>query len=203
MGTNTNAADAAQASDAARQQGIQRSVDQINTAYTSPQRQAQYDSYGKNLNDYYTKQVNDAQEVNARNLKFAIARNGQTGGSFAVDANGQLNKDYTKGLLQASQQAQAGRSALQQADINAKNQQISLAEQGAYTGANATAAGQAMGANLDAAKGYTNTNALGNLFQGSANIYQNATTAAANRRAQQLPVGSIYGGSSGTSQFGG
>jgi hypothetical protein len=195
MGTSNSAANAAQAADTQRQNQIQQSIGQINSAYSSPQRQAQYDQYGNNLNKYYTGQVNDQEGVNARNLKFAMARSGLTGGSAAVDSNTQLQKDYSKGLLQASQQAQAGKSALQQSDTAAKNQQISLAEQGAYTGAIPTQTAQIQQANLSAAGNYGNANALGNLFGGTANIYANEQTAAANRRAQQLPVGSLYGSS--------
>lgn len=193
MGTNNSAANAANAADQARQGQISQSIDQINKAYSSPQRQAQYDAYGKNLSGYYTGQVNEQAGINARNLKFASARSGLTGGSAAVDANTQFQKDYSKGLLQASQQAQAGTSALQQADTSSKNQMISLAEQGAYTGAIPTQISQAQVANLGAANNYGNANALGNLFGGTAQIYQNNQVAAANRKAQMSPVGSLYG----------
>lgn len=193
MGTNNSAANAANAADQTRQSQISQSVDQINKAYSSPQRQAQYDAYGKSLGNYYTGQVNEQAGINARNLKFGTARSGLTGGSAAVDANTQFQKDYSKGLLQASQQAQAGTAALQQADTSSKNQMISLAEQGAYTGAIPTQVAQAQGANIGAANNYGNANALGNLFGGTAQIYQNQQIAAANRKAQMSPVGSLYG----------
>lgn len=194
MGAGSNkAADAAAAADAQRQKQITGAVSQIQSAYSSPARAAQYDAYGKNLQDYFTGQVNDQEAVNARNLKFALARSGLTGGSAAVDSNTQLNKDYTKGLLTASQQAQSGKAALQQSDINSKNQMISLAQQGAYTGAIPMETMQAQDASLNAAQNFANPNALGNLFAGTANIYQNEQVAAANRKAQQTPIGTLYG----------
>jgi hypothetical protein len=196
MGTGSSASNAAAQQQAQQQQQIQSSVSAINTAYDSPNRQAQYQTYGKNLNDYYTGQVNTQEATNARNLKFANARSGLTGGSAAVDSNTQLQKDYTQGLLTASQQAQAGTAALQQADTNSKNQQIGLAEQGNYTGQIPLASAQAQGANLQAAQNYGNANAVNNLFTGTAGIYQNEQVAAANRKAQQSPIGSIYGGAS-------
>src|SRR5882757_2390047 len=195
MGTSNSAANAASAADAQRQSQINQSISQINSAYSSPQRQAQYDTYGNNLQKYYNTQVNDQEGINARNLKFANARNGLTGGSAAVDSNTQLQKDYSKALLQASQQAQAGKAALQQADVNSQNQQISLAEQGAYTGAIPIQTAQIQQANLGAPGNYANANALGTLFSGTGQIYQNEQTAAANRRAQQSPIGSLYGSS--------
>jgi hypothetical protein len=124
---------------------------------------------------------------------FANARSGLTGGSAAVDNNTQLQKDYTQGLLQASQAAQAGTSALEQSDVNAKNQLIGLAQQGNFTGAIPTQIAQAQNASLGAAANYGQANQLGNLFAGTAGIYQNEQTAAANRKAQSSPIGSLYG----------
>lgn len=195
MGTGNSAANAANAANQQQQQQIQQSVNQINNAYSTPQRQAQYATYGTNLNNYLTGQVNTQEDVNARNLKFANARSGLTGGSAAVDSNTQLQKDYTQGLLQASQQAQAGTSALEQSDINAKNQLISLAQQGNFTGAIPTQVAQSQSAQLGSAQNAFNPQALGNLFQATGNIYSNEQTQAANRQAQQTPFGSLYGSS--------
>lgn len=193
MGTSNSAADAANAANTQRQQQIQDSINQITSAYSSPGRQAQYGQYGANLGKYYTGQVNEQEAVNARNLKFANARSGLTGGSAAVDSNTQLAKDYTTGLLKASQAAQGGTAALQQSDISSKNQLIGLAQQGGYTGAIPTQVAQAQNASLTAGQNYGNVNALGNLFGGTANIYQNEQNAAANRKAQTSPIGSLYG----------
>jgi hypothetical protein len=204
MGTGSSAANAAAAQQAQQQQQIQQSVAAINAAYSSPNRQQQYDQYGNALNKYYTDQVNTQEATNARNLKFANARSGLTGGSAAVDSNTQLQKDYTQGLLQASQAAQGGRAALQQSDINAKNQLIALAQQGNYTGTIPTQVAQAQQTSLGAAQNYGNANAINNLFAGTAGIYNNEQVAAANRRAQQSPIGSIYGGTgNGGSIYGG
>jgi hypothetical protein len=198
MGTNNSAANEANKANADRQAQIQDSINQITAAYASPSRTAQYANYGKNLSDYYTSQVNEQEATNARNLKFANARSGLTGGSEAVDSNAQLQKDYTAGLLKASQAAQGGVAALQQSDINAKNQLISLAQQGGYTGAIPTQIAQSQNASLTAGQNYGNANSLGNLFAGTANIYQNEQTAAANRKAQISPIGSLYGGGAGS-----
>lgn len=195
MGTNNSAANAANAANAQQQQQIKQAVDQINTAYGTPQRQAQYDTYGQNLLKYYTGQANEQEATQARNLKFATARSGLTGGSAAADSNTQLQKDYSKALLQASQQAQAGESALKQSDIQAKNQLIGLAQQGNFTGTIPQQIATTQSAALGAAQNYGNANALGNIFAGTAGIWQNEQTAAANRRAQTSPIGSLYGSS--------
>jgi len=193
LGGGDKASKAAAQANADRQRQIDSAVGQITTAYNSPQRQQQIQQYGQNLRDYFTGQVNDQAKVNARNLKFATARSGLTGGSADVDANRQFQTDYSKGLLDASRQAQAGTAALQQADANAKNQLISLTQSGAYTGAIPTEIAQAQQAALGGASGYAAANALGDVFSGTSKIYQNEQVAAANRRAQQTPIGSLYG----------
>jgi hypothetical protein len=194
MGSGNSAANAANAANAQQQKDIQNSVSQINAAYSSPARQQQYETYGNNLRDYYTGQVNNQEVQNARNLKFANARSGLSGGSAAVDNNTQLQKDYTNGLLEASRQASAGKAALQQADVNSKNQMIGLAQQGNYTGVGPGFGALEQSANLDAAKGYGQVNSLGNIFGNTGQVWQNEATAAANRAAQKNPIGSnIYG----------
>jgi hypothetical protein len=193
MGTNNSASTAASAANQEQQNSINGTIQQINSAFSSPSRQAQYAQYGQNLGNYLTGQVKDQEGTNARNLKFAEARSGLTGGSASVDANTQLQKDYTNGLLQASRAAQTGQAQLEQADIGAKNQLIGEAEQGAYLGSIPSSVASATSANLGAAQNYANANSLGNLFAGTAGIYNNEQTAAANRKAQTSPIGSLYG----------
>lgn len=197
MGTGNSAANAANTANTQQQQQIQQAVQQINSAYSSPQRQAQYASYGQNLNNYYTGQVNTQEATNARNLKFAEARSGLTGGSASADANTQLQKDYSTALLQASQQSQAGQAALEQSDTQAKNQLIGLAQQGNFTGTIPSQVAASQSASLGAAQNYGNANALGNLFSQTGQIWQNEQTAAANRKAQNSPIGSPYGSGAG------
>jgi hypothetical protein len=193
MGTGSSAANAANAANAQQQAQIQNSVNQINAAYTNPNRTNQYEAYNKNLSNYYTGQVNDQEATNARNLKFAMARSGLSGGSAAVDSNTQLQKDYTQGLLQASQQAQAGTSALEQSDINAKNQMISMAQAGGSIGQIPGQVASQQQTSLNAAQNWGNSQSLSNLFAGTSQIYNNEQTAAANRKAQTSPFGSYYG----------
>ena len=195
MATGNSAANAANAANAQQQTNIQNSVNQIQQAYNSPGRASQYQQYGDNLNKFYTGQVNNQEAVNARNLTFANARSGLTGGSAAVDNNTQLQKDYTQGLLNASQQATAGTSALEQADIQSKNQLIGLAQQGNFTGQIPMQTAMAQNASLQGAANYGQANSLGNAFQSTGNVWANEQTAAANRAAQQNPFGTNYSSS--------
>jgi hypothetical protein len=202
MGSGNAATNAATAANAQTQQQIAGSVNAINNAYNSPARAQQTAQYGTSLQNYYTNQVNQQQTVNARDLMFSNARSGLTGGSAATDSNTQLGKDYTAGLLTASQQAQGGQAALENSDINAKNQLIGLAEQGDTTGNIGTSIASAQDASLKAAGNYGAANSLGTVFAGTAGIYGAEQTAAANRAAQRAPIGSLYGGTTGSSIYG-
>lgn len=193
MGTSNSASNAATQANTDRQNQINQSIQQITQAYGSPQRSAQVDQYGQQVGNYLSGQVNTQEATNARNLKFAMARSGLSGGSAAVDSNTQLQKDYANGLLQASQGAQQAKAGLQQSDISSKNQLIGLAQQGSYIGAIPSQIASAQSASLGAAQTYANPSALGNLFAGTSSIYNNEQTAAANRKAQTSPIGSLYG----------
>jgi len=194
MGSSSNdaATNAATAQANQRNQQIQSSVTAIQNAYNSPSRQNQVADYQNTLQKYYTNQVNQQEAQNSRNLTFAEARSGLTGGSANADANTQLQKDYSQGLLQATQAAQAGGANLKQSDQNAENQMISLAQAGNMTGNVAQQVSEAQNTALGSAQNFANANSLGSLFQGTQNIYQNEQTAAANRNAQNNPFGSPY-----------
>ncbi len=198
MGSSSNdaATNAATAQANQRNSQIQGAVTAIQNAYNSPSRQNQVADYQNTLQKYYTNQVNQQESQNARNLTFAEARSGLAGGSANGDANTQLQKDYSQGLLQATQAAQAGGANLKQSDQNAKNQMISLAQAGNMTGNVAQQVSQAQNTALGSAQNFANANSLGSLFQGTQNIYQNEQTAAANRNAQNNPFGSPYNQSS-------
>lgn len=192
LGGSNSATEAATAADNARNTQIQQTVGQIQSAYNNPNRQNQIQDYQNNLQKYYTTQVNNQEATNGRNLKFAEARSGLTGGSADSDANATLGKDYSNAILQATQQAQGGGAALKQSDENSENQLISEAQAGNMTGSVAGQVSQAQTVGTQAAQNYGNANSLGALFGNTQGIYNNEATAAANRSAQNNPFGGIY-----------
>ena len=192
MSQSNNAANSAAAANADTQAQIQNSVQQIQNAYSNPNRQSQYTAYGNNLQNYYTGQVNNQEAINARNLKFAMARSGLSGGSASVDSNTQLQKDYTQGLLQATQAATAGVNSLKQADLNSENQLISQAQAGGGVGVIPGQIAATQAANLAQGQNYANSNAVNNLFTGTMGIYNQEQQAAALRKSQSSPFGSWY-----------
>lgn len=144
------------------------------------------------MQSYYDTQVTNQQNVANQALKFSLARSGLTGGSAASYAGGVSAKDYNTALLNAQNQTQTAVGNLKSSDVSAKNNLIGLAENGLSTGNAASQAADSMSASLANASSAENPQALGQLFNNTANIYQTQQTAAANRKAAQAGIGSVY-----------
>lgn len=157
----------------------------ITNIYDGQGRQQQYADYLANLRGLYTGQVNDQHDVAARQLKFADARAGLTGGSASADAGGMLRKDYEGGLLSADSAAISGVDSLRAADQASKANLISLNDSAASTGQSASntlrSADQSLTANLNAATPQT----LGNFFGDVGGVYQQRQGVAAQMRGYQ------------------
>lgn len=181
-GGSNKAAKAAQQQEAARQAGITNAVNQINSIYSSPQRQKQYTDFQNAMQGYNLQQLNQ-QKVDAdRNLNFAMARQGLTGGSADADASANLARSYNQGVLKSQQQASSAAANLQGADQQQKQQLIGLAQSGldATSASNQALAG--LQTNLQAAQAQAQAQGLGDMFAGLAAYYNNSDAAANNRR---------------------
>lgn len=192
MGSNNSAANAAQREEQARQARVREATARIDAAFDAPARQAQYNEYLTALRGLYRTDADRQKGVADRNLRFSLARAGLTGGSAAVDARNTLGDEYSRGILEAEQRAQSGVAELRSADQGARLNLIGLANAGTDATAAATNAAAAMRANLAAARGAGRTQALGDLFGNTADIYRRQQLAAATRRGQLAPLGSYY-----------
>lgn len=198
MGASTSAAKEAAANTAQQQANSAAATAQINSLFASPTRTAEYQNLGNATTQYYTNQLNQQQAVNNRDLTFALARNGQTGGSVATDEATQAGKDYTTGVLQASQRGQSAAASLQAADQNTQANLLQMAQGGLNATAGAQDAASAEQSNLANAKANANASDLGNVFGDFGSIYTNSTNAAAARQGQLYGYGTAYAPSTGT-----
>lgn len=163
-GSSDSAQKAAQAQQQAEQAAIQGSQAQINAVFDNPQRQNDINDFVNATKAYYNREL-DRQKADAdRNLTFALARSGLTGGSVQVDKQKQLGENYEKGQLQAEQKALGAGAALQAADQDARARLISLATQGLDATTAAQQASAALRSNLQAGQATANADALGNAF---------------------------------------
>lgn len=190
--TGTGASNAIEATQVANQNQANGLTKQINAAFSSPAMQAQNQSYVSALQNYYTQQLQQQQQVASTNLNFAEDRSGLAGGSAASYANSQLGKSYAQGLISASQQAQGAGAQLAAGENAQKNSLVSLAQAGSLTGGVSQAASQVQQAQI----AQQAPAQIGNAFSNIAGIYQNEQLQAAQRQAQLSPFGSNYGQSS-------
>lgn len=186
------AADEAAAVEAQRQQQIKDTTAQINQTYDSPARAGQQQGFFRSIRDLLTSDVNDQHAVAARQLKFADARSGNTGGSVAADNNVQLGKDYSKGLLDATRKAQGALADVQTSDSQSRQNLIQLAQTGLDTGSAASQAAEGMRTSLESARKST-LGGIPDAFKTTSDIFKRSQEAAEKRRGMTAPVGSLYG----------
>ena len=72
---------------------------QIDTVFDSPKRQAQHAQFGESLRGYLGSQLGRKQTDAVRNLKFALAKQGLTGGSVDVDSGRRLGEEFSDAAI--------------------------------------------------------------------------------------------------------
>lgn len=175
-----------------RQAQINQTTSQINALFDSPERQAQISDFQRAMQDLYQQDLGRQHEGASRDLKFALARSGLTGGSRQVDANRDLGEMYQRGVLEAERKAQGAAANLRGEDERARANLTSMAMTGLSATNAANQAASAMRASLEGARAGAMTDSLGDLFGGIATIKSRSEEDAARRRADKLYT-SMYG----------
>jgi hypothetical protein len=179
MGGGNNAAAQAQQQVQQQQQTTNANVGAINSAFAN--RGQQYTDYLAALRQSYQTQLDKQQATASRQLKFAGARGGLTGGSEQAQLGGELQQEMGQGELSAEQTAQSKLAGLQSADQAERLQMISLAQGGASIGNAAQETATSLQANINNAQAGLSPTALGNTFGGIADT-TNAMNAGASAR---------------------
>lgn len=190
---DTSAKDAA-AAEAARQQRISANVAAINDAYAG--RESQYQQYADAIRTKNTAELGRQQATANRQLKFALAGSGLTGGSYAADAGRELGREAAQGAITAEQKVNDATSALRSADENARLQMISLAQTGSDIGNASNQTANMLKANLQNAQGST-AGELGDVFGSTAATYKAMQEARNLRRGLTTSYENIYGSALG------
>lgn len=188
MGSSSSnkAQKAAEQQEKQRQAGIDSTTQQINALFDSTDRQQQITDYGKAMQDYYLQDLNRQKGDADRNLTFALARSGLTGGSRQVDANRRLGEDYQRGILEAERKAQGAQADLRGADEQSRLNLTSLAQSGLSATNAATQAAARMRTDLQAGMADAKANALGDFFGDVATVNANSQAAKEKREANRL-----------------
>lgn len=176
----------------ARLAEIQRGIAATNGVYDSPQRQAQINDFLEANRQMYFKELGTQKQDADRQLKFAVARNGQQGGKQSIDAAANLGEKYNKGVVDADRLAQRGANDLRMADEEARSNLIALINSGvdATTASNRATAG--LQTSLAGARANMGPEALGQVFGSFGDLYKRSKERDEERRAR-TDLNSLYG----------
>lgn len=165
-GGSNKASEEAQKAEAERLAAIQKTQGAVNAVFDGPARAADISNFVSATRDYYTDDLN-RQKVNTdRELKFALARNGQIGGSTQRDQAKEFGRTFTRGLLDVERKAQGAGAGIEAADQDARARLLSLATTGLDATTAASQSAAAMRSNLAAGAGDRTMGAIGDMFAG-------------------------------------
>lgn len=175
-----------------RQAQIAQTQQRIEGIFSNPQREADIGNFLNATRQYYRTDADQQQADAARNLRFALARSGVTGGSYDADTNARLAETYQRGLLEADRRAQAQANSLRAADQEAKQRLFSLAQAGLDATTATQQASQALRQNLASSATDAREGSLGNLFSSFGDIYKSSIEQAEQRKAQKDVYQQLY-----------
>jgi hypothetical protein len=158
--------------DQQRQAKVDATTAQIRDLYNSKSREADIAKYQADAQKLYMHTLDQQSGEAARQLKFALARTGQTAGQVAVDKGADMTKQYNEGVLKVQRAAGEAAARLRQSDADSQQNLIQMAQNGMDMGTANTLALQGIRTNLLAANSSIAPSALGNAFSGLADTYQ-------------------------------
>lgn len=191
-GGSNSAQREAQQAEKERQAKIASTQKNIERLYADPKREADINAFTDATRQFYRTDADRQQQDAARDLRFAVARSGQTGGQLQADLGGRLYETYQRGILEADRRAQQAAADLRAQDQASKQNLFSLAA----AGLDATTAGQNATAtlrnNLAGAQATARESSLGDLFGSFADVYKNSIEQGEKRRAERDVYSTLY-----------
>lgn len=186
------AADEAAAAEKARQAAIAATQGRVNAVFDSPARQAEIERAVAGQRDLNTRELNREKATTDRQLKFALARNGQIGGSTQIDKGKEFAEAYARGLLGVERGAQGFGANIRGADQDARARLISLATAGLDATTGAQQAAEAMRVNLQAGAADRNAGGVADAFMGFGDFLKRSREMADRQRADKIAGFSYY-----------
>ncbi len=192
-GSSNSAQRAAEAAERERQAQIRGSVGRINEAFDNPNRQREIGDYLGATRQFYMNDLNRQKGETDRNLKFAMARSGQTGGKVAIDSAARVGQDYNRGVIESDRRAQSAAADLRSQDESSRLGLIQMAQSGLDATTGSSRALSALRNNLQAGRSTATAQGLGDAFGTFANLFKRSQEAAAARRGEKYVYGTQYG----------
>lgn len=154
----------------------------IDNTFNSPKRLKQYEDYANALREHSGTELVRQKRDAARNLKFALAKAGQTGGSQSVDANAQLGEEFQRGALQNERDVQGSVADLKTGDELSRQSLLQLADGGLDLNTALQRSSTALSSNLGAANNTALAKGMGDVFADTAKTYKTINERVAQRR---------------------
>ena len=192
-GSSNSAQRAAEAAERERQAQIRGSVGRINEAFDNPNRQREIGDYLGATRQFYMNDLNRQKGETDRNLKFAMARSGQTGGKVAIDSAARVGQDYNRGVIESDRRAQSAAADLRSQDEGSRLGLIQMAQSGLDATTGSSRALSALQNNLQAGRSTATAQGLGDAFGTFANLFKRSQEEAAARRGEKYVYGTQYG----------
>ena len=189
---SNKAAEEAAAAEKARQAAIAATQGRVNAVFDSPERQAEIERAIAAQREFETGILNQKKSDTDRQLKFALARNGQVGGSTQVDQQRRFGQDYANALLGVERSAQGFGANIRSADQDARARLISLATAGLDATTGAQQAAEAMRVNLQAGNANRNAEGVANAFVNFNDFLKSSRERADRQRADRVAGFNYY-----------
>jgi hypothetical protein len=204
MGSSNKGYKQAKRDEEAKQREIQLAQRRIEGIFNSPERDRQIQDFIDATRGFYVTDLDRQHGDAGRNLKFALARSGLSGGSVDVDKQGDLAETYLRNLLGVERKAQGAGSNLRAQDQATQSSLMNQILAGLDVTTAATRAGHAMQNNVSLAESEAYQANLNDLFGNLSPFIKSSKEAAGDRRAaydfntiygnRQRPIAPIAGG---------
>lgn len=186
------AAREAAADEESRQQELTAATGQINELFDSPERTGQIDEYMDALRGMYMGEAERQKADTNRQLRFALARGGLTGGSAAADKGRRLGEAFQRGALDIDRRVQGAGAQLRSQDEDSRAQLLSLAQGGMDATTALQRGSSSLGSNLAAGQYGQTIGSLGDIFQDFGDFIRRSKEQDEFRRGR-IHGGDLYG----------
>lgn len=182
----------AEAAEKQRQEQIAETQRRIEGIFGSPERESDILDLERSVQQYLQGDLDRQHADTSRQLKFANARSGLSGGSADIDLNLRLGDDYLRGILEAERKAKSAGASLRQQDAETKSGLFSQVLGGLDATTAAQNAASALQQNSALAKSTAFQQGFDNLFSDFSSIFKNSKEAAGDRTAR-YDFNALYG----------
>ena len=186
MGSSSSgSARRAQEAEDRRRRDIKNTQSRIQGIFGSDQRESDIQAFINSVRGFQQQDLNREKGINDRQLKFALARSGQSGGSVSVDQNRNLSEVFLRATVEGERRAQSAGQGLRASDQEAK---LNLFSQ-ALGGLDMTLATQnsleAIRNNIDFAKNINSESNFDSFFSDFGSLFTQSRKAAGERRQSE------------------